>query len=187
MRVVQRGVRPLPIMLQQPNKVATLDLRSMELEPDEVMMLIDIFKKSQVLQAADMRDNAPMGVDAANILVEQVLKADTNTISSFCGVTKTKISLSIPRKDNPETDLIFISTELEANSWAETNGGKGKPSAEVRRRSECIRIFAISSISPGVSDRWSAAPAAKEALRRLFSVPSASMITGTSESPAVRP
>ena len=26
MRVVQRGVRPLPIMLQQPNKVATLDL-----------------------------------------------------------------------------------------------------------------------------------------------------------------
>ena len=26
MCVVQRGVRPLPIMLQQPNKVATLDL-----------------------------------------------------------------------------------------------------------------------------------------------------------------
>ena len=75
-----------------------------------------------------------MGVAAANQLVD-VLLSDTNSMGSLCGVTKTKISLSIPRKDLPETDLIFIATELEANSWAESNSGKGKPAAEIRRRS----------------------------------------------------
>ena len=84
---------------------------------------------------AAVRENGEMGVDAANMLVREVLKNDENTINSFCGVTKTKISLSIPRKDNADTDLIFIATELEANSWAESNGGKGKPFAEIRRRS----------------------------------------------------
>jgi len=81
-----------------------------------------------------MRENGEMGIDAANQLVDNVLKADTNSVGSLCGVTKTKISLSIPRRDIPPTDLIFIATELEANSWAESNSGKGKPTAEIRRR-----------------------------------------------------
>ena len=81
-----------------------------------------------------MRENGEMGTKAAEMLVE-VLMSDANTIGSLCGVTKTKISLSIPRRDIPPTDLIFIATELEANSWAESNSGKGKPLAEIRRRS----------------------------------------------------
>ena len=82
-----------------------------------------------------MRENGEMGEEAATMLVEQVLKADTNTVGSLCGVTKTKISLSIPRKDIAHTDLILLAEELEANSWAESNSGKGKPQAEIRRRS----------------------------------------------------
>ncbi|KAL1498967.1 hypothetical protein AB1Y20_013487 [Prymnesium parvum] len=117
------------------SKVATLDLRSMGLEPHEVEFLVHIFKKTQVIVTADMRENGEMGTEAAQMLVDQVLRQDTNTIGSLCGVTKTKISLSIPRKDIPPTDLIFIAEELEANSWAESNSGKGKPHAEIRRRS----------------------------------------------------
>uniref|UniRef100_A0A7S3ET14 NAD(P)(+)--arginine ADP-ribosyltransferase n=1 Tax=Haptolina ericina TaxID=156174 RepID=A0A7S3ET14_9EUKA len=116
-------------------KVQTLDLRSMGLERLEVDFLVHIFKDTPVIITADMRENGEMGVDAANQLVDLVLKADTNTVGSLCGVTKTKIALSIPRRDIPPTDLIFIATELEANSWAESNSGKGKPLAEIRRRS----------------------------------------------------
>ena len=97
--------------------------------------VVHIFKDTPVIITADMRENGEMGVEAANQLVDMVLKADTNSVGSLCGVTKTKIALSIPRRDIPPTDLIFIATELEANSWAESNSGKGKPLAEIRRRS----------------------------------------------------
>lgn len=116
-------------------KVTTLDLRGMGLDKLEVDFLCHILKSTQCIVTADMRENGEMGEEAANMLVEMVLKADNNTIGSLCGVTKTKISLSIPRRDIAPTDLIFIATELEANSWAESNSGKGKPTAEVRRRS----------------------------------------------------
>jgi len=117
------------------NKVSTLDLRSMGLEEKEVEFLCHILSKTQLIITADMRENGEMGEAAAQMLVDQVLKCDTNSIGSLCGVTKTKIALSIPRKDIAPTDLIFIAEELEANSWAESNSGKGKPQAEIRRRS----------------------------------------------------
>eukprot|EP00966_Prymnesium_polylepis_P245789 5685533-Prymnesium_polylepis.3 len=121
--------------LKTNSKVITLDMRNMGLEHQEVEFLIHFFKTSQMLTTVDLRENGEMGVEAANHLVTQVLKSDENTVTSFCGVTKTKISLQVPRKDNANTDLVFIATELEANSWAESNGGKGKPFAEIRRRS----------------------------------------------------
>ncbi|KAL3912618.1 MAG: hypothetical protein SGPRY_008273, partial [Prymnesium sp.] len=140
-----RGFRPdrpnhqrtllLAAWLKINSKVATLDLRAMGLDREEVDFLMHVLHKTQVIITVDMRENGEMGTESAQKLVDQVLKADCNTVGSLCGVTKTKITLSIPRKGNCATDLIFIAEELEANSWAESNSGKGKPHAEIRRRS----------------------------------------------------
>ena len=79
------------------SKVATLDLRAMGLDETEVEFLCYIFSQSQYIITADMRENGEMGVDAAQKLVD-VLMSESNTMGSLCGVTKTKIALSIPRR-----------------------------------------------------------------------------------------
>eukprot|EP00966_Prymnesium_polylepis_P288482 6663820-Prymnesium_polylepis.1 len=46
-----------------------------------------------------------MGVVAATLLVDEVLKSDQNGTNSLCGVTKTKISLQARRAALKPSDL----------------------------------------------------------------------------------
>ena len=69
-------------------RFTSLDLRAMGLERQEVEFLCYILKTSPFITALDMRENGEMGVVAANLLVDEVLKSDRNTVGSLCGVTR---------------------------------------------------------------------------------------------------
>eukprot|EP00966_Prymnesium_polylepis_P098318 2277165-Prymnesium_polylepis.1 len=52
------------------------------------------------------------------MLVEKLLRPDTNTVSSLCGVTESQSSLTVPHKGVCRTDAIFFAEELRAHLWA---------------------------------------------------------------------
>lgn len=122
----------------------TIDLRDVELQPQEGVALANLMKNVPKLTALDLRGNETLAEEGIAALEERMshyhVSTSLSVAHSFNGITPANSRLEIPRIMN-RVDLRLMCAELEASAWAEGvsasmgSAAKGKASSQLNRRS----------------------------------------------------
>jgi len=123
------------------NTDLSLDLRDIELKPEEGEFLAKLLQDVPKLTSLDVRSNESLGevgVTALEAFMKtQKVASSTSVAHSLCGITPARSRLEIPKQMEP-LELRIVCSELENSVWAEgvsaAMGAKSKGSSQLNRR-----------------------------------------------------